>query len=279
MKYSVLSCFLIPTILFFSSSSCVEVQRQPNSLDQYKEVYLFTEDAEQILIKYIAKRTVRVIIRCTVYDIDTKKVTKKKYNSGWGTGAIIYSSNNYSLIQTAQHVVVNKDISNGTLIRKHTGFKFERRDINNKIIDSVETKTKIIAVSKKFDIAVIKVYHNYNIQSKFAKYIYLGQSIRVVGFPSNRFVKGKHLSYEKSYIATHNMGVSLVRFGTAGYFGNSGGAVWNQQGEIVGTIISLGGFRTIYGKYVPQQNHLYGPGIKTLRKFYISKKMNYLLNR
>jgi len=216
---------MLATIVSFGCGSCIDVQQQqPDSLAQYKEFFETPEQAEQALVAHITKRTVRVVIQCIIYDTRTNEVYKKKYDAGGGTGAIVYSSKNYSLVQTAEHVVNRNDAKSGHYIRKCTGFKIIRKDVNNTITDTVEGKVKILAVDKKYDIAMIQVFYNFGVQSKIAKKTYLGQSVRVIGYPANRYVRGSHLSYERGYIATKNMGTTNVRYGTAGYFGNSGGS-------------------------------------------------------
>ena len=219
---------------------------------------------------------------CKVYNKDTGVLIKDTYEAGWGTGTILYSSKEFSLIQTANHVAVVKDALNGNLKRVCSGFYIERRNQDDKIIHVFKGNTKIVAKDPLSDLAVIKVFYNFNVSSRIAQDTYLGQSIRIIGFPSLRGIKAKRLSYEKGYVATRLGDAGWLkhqtRFGTAAYFGNSGGAVWNQQGEIVGTVTNLVGFSTLLGDYIPQQNCVYGPGARALQNFYNSyKDLKFLL--
>ena len=59
----------------------------------------------------------------------------------------------------------------------------------------------------------------------------------------------------------------IARYSAVGYFGNSGGAVWDDNGKIVGTVTSMIGFRTL-GGYVPQHGSLYGLDLNYIKKFY-----------
>jgi len=284
MKFKYVPSFLLLAFFMISCNSCVEVQEFQYNFERYKSTYVKPEQAEKALVQYITDRTVRVVVVCKIINNQTYEIVKDSYDAGWGTGTIIASSKNYSFIQTANHVAVNKPEIDKELTRTCDGFAIEQRDVDNKVISMFRGKVEVVAASSSSDIAVLKVYKDYKVTSRLARDTYLGQSIRIVGFPFLRGVIGNHLSYEKGHISTRNMGTKgewmkhEVRWGSAGFFGNSGGAVWNQQGEIVGTVVSLMAFRTLLGEVIPQQNCLYGPGTIALRAFYKShKELDFIL--
>lgn len=270
-----LMSILISTLIGLGCSGCVEVRKEP-SLENYKSYFSKQEKAEKRLTKYIVNRTVRVITYCKVVNLDTGKVVKKEKEYGWGTGAILVSARNYSYIQTANHVVdIKKTIQKDNRIRI-CRFGIERRDVYNRVKDLYKGGINVVAVDKNKDIAVLKIPHNFGVNSKIAATSHIGQDVKLIGFPALRGIKKAHLSYGSGKIATLNMGTKnslrkmkyQMRIGIGGYFGNSGGAVWNNKGELVGVATLITGFRTL-GGFVPQQDCLYGPGVRALREFYL----------
>ena len=233
-----------------------------------------SEERKKVLLKYIAERTVRIIVQCQTIDKTTGKITQPYKPSGWGTGAVIKSTKNYSLIQTAAHVVSNTIKENSDLKKSCNKYSIEKRDLNNKVINTYD-KVAIYKKNVKHDIAVLMIPYNLKVSSQFATSTYIGQRIHLLGYPKLRGVSGKHLSYAPGYIMTLNMGVQstwkgtkdIARYSAVGYFGNSGGAVWDSNGKIVGVVTSMVGFRTL-GGYVPQHGSLYGLDLKYIKKFY-----------
>jgi hypothetical protein len=271
--YFYLASLCTSLLSVFGCNSCVDEQYKKYGFERYRNGFSKAEKLEKGLIDYITKRTVRIAVNCKVVDNTTRKVVEKYKENGWGTGTILVSTKDYSLIQTALHITAkkNKKVTEGTRICDK--LYIEQVNTENRSISMYKGKVEILKINKKIDVAILKVFKNYRVSTPIAKDTYLGQGVRVLGYQWLRGVKSYHLSYEKGYIATHNIGLKNVkikgalRIGVAGYFGNSGGAVWNQQGELVGIITSLIGFGTL-GGYVPQQNCLYGPGIEALRPFY-----------
>jgi len=280
-SYYLLSC-LAMVVLLVNCNSCVEVSsgNVRYGFERYTNFYSSPEKAEKALIDHIAKRTVRVIARCMVINTATNTVTIPYKDVGWGTGTIMSSVGDHSIVQTAYHVVMDNDLVSGDLKRVCDRFAIEQRDTNNIVISTFRGKIEVVASDKESDLAALKVYTNFGVSSAVARVSYLGQSIRIIGYPFLRGVKGVHLSYEKGHISTINMGYkpsAQIRVGASGYFGNSGGAVWNQQGELVGTVNSMVGFRTL-GGFVPQPNCLYGAGVHALRAFYVhNSSLSYIL--
>ncbi len=231
-------------------------------------------------LKYIAARTVRIIIQCQVLNTKTNKITKPYKSKGWGTGTILVSTDNYSYIQTAAHVVTNSEKINGDLKETCDKYLLERRGLDNKVI-KVYGKVAIYKKDTKQDIAVLIVPYSLNVSSKFAKTSYIGQRVHLLGYPSLRGVSGTHLSYASGYIMTLNMGKQknwksskgIARSSAVGYFGNSGGAIWTNSGKIVGMVTSLVGFRT-FGGFIPQHGSLYGLDLKHIKEFYKVKQVD-----
>jgi S1-C subfamily serine protease len=252
----------------------------------YKKFYGYhfinNESVEKDLIKHIAKRTVRITVSCKV--VGPNNIVFDNYREvGWGSGAIVFSSKRYSLIQTANHVVSNN--SSFFVVRRICDkFTIERRNVNNQLISTYRDKVDIYATDRANDIAILKVYKNFGVSSAIAKEIHIGQSIRTLGYPHLRGIKKSHLSYSKGYIATINMGKYSnlnnapyqMRVAVSGYFGSSGGAIWNLHGEIIGIVTMLTGFPHEYG-YIPQQDSIYGPTADALRSFYHRNNMDEVL--
>ncbi len=232
------------------------------------------EKRHKELLEYISKRTVRIVIHCQTVNKKTGKITQPYKPSGWGTGAILKSTKKYSLIQTAAHVVSDSVKENSDLKKTCNKYSIEKKDLNNKIIATYD-KVAIYKKDVKHDIAVLMVPYNLKVSSKFADSTYIGQKIHLLGYPKLRSVTGKHLSYAPGYIMSLNLGnqstwkntKGIARYSAVGYFGNSGGAIWDDNGKIVGVVTSMIGFRTL-GGYIPQHGSLYGLGLKSIKKFY-----------
>lgn len=236
-----------------------------------------TEEVEKKLIDYIAKRVVRVVLLCQVVNIETGDIVQKYKEAGWGTGAIVVSTDKYSLIQTAAHVIETKTTLTGNLQKTCDRFSIEQRDVNNKIINTYD-KVGILTSDATRDIGVLRVPYNLGVSSRLANSVLLGQSVRVLSYPSLRGIKNPQLSYSNGHIATINMGrenslnksPNQMRIDLFGYMGSSGGAVWTSDGKLVGTVTMLVGWRT-FGGYIPQHSCLYGPSVVALKNFYKEK--------
>lgn len=262
-------------LVFLTSCVVQNGYNRPGDLEFKSQWAVKQEKEERLLLEYIAKRTVRVISSCKIVNTKTGKVAQKYKESGWGTGAVIISKNNYSLIQTAFHVVDHTDTVKGGYKKSCDKFVLERRDLSNKIT-GIYDKVTIYKKNKTLDIAVLIVPYDLGVSSSFSDKMYIGQKIRLLGYPYLRGVSGKHLSYADGKILTINMGkqptwkdvTDITRYSTIGYFGNSGGAVWTSEGKIVGIITSMTGFRTMLGSFIPQSGCLYGLGLNGIRNFY-----------
>ena len=160
---------------------------------------------EKRLIEYTTKRTVRITTHCQVVNTKTGKIIKKYKEHGWGTGTILVSTKRYSLIQTAAHVTKITEKTSGDLKMTCDKFFLEKRDTKNNVIKTYG-KVSVYKKDIKHDIAVLMVPYNLGVSSKLADTSYIGQRIRLLGYPSLRGVSGKHLSYASGHIMTLNMG-------------------------------------------------------------------------
>ena len=235
------------------------------------------EEAEKKLINYISKRVVRVVILCQIVNIETGVIIQKYKETGWGTGAIVVSTDKYSLIQTAAHVIDTSTTTKGNLQKTCDKFSIEQRDVNNKIINTYD-KVGILTSDATRDIGVLRIPYNLSVSSRLANSIYLGQRVRVIGYPFLRGIKKSQLSYSNGHVATINIerensinkSPNQMRIDLFGYMGSSGGAVWTSDGRLVGTVTMLTGWRT-FGGYIPQHSCLYGPSVVALKNFYREK--------
>lgn len=236
-----------------------------------------TEEVEKRLVEYISKRVVRVVMQCQVLDVESGKIVQEYKEAGWGTGAIIVSTDNYTLIQTAAHVIELKTTTSGDKVRTCDRFIIEQRDLNNKVI-ATYGNVGIVAKDDTRDIGVVRIPYNLGVSSKLADSVYIGQRIRILAYPWLRGIQKAHLSYASGYIATINLGrknslrksPNQMRIDAFGFMGSSGGAVWTSDGKLVGIVTMLTGWRT-FGGYIPQHSCLYGPSVEALKNFYREK--------
>jgi len=229
---------------------------------------------QRALLRYISKRTVRVVCMKALVNTKTNKVLSKHMKCGWGTGTIIRSYSDFSYVLTAYHVVDNITKPGK---EKDTQYLYyyliERRTLDNKIIFT-DGGAKRVAIDLERDLAVLKVPKSYGIQSSFARKVVLGDTAHMVGYPWLRGVPGSNLSYSKGVVGTMWIGNDKNiserqhdRFGMEGYFGNSGGAIWNSRGEIIGMANWITGWKLFGYGFIPQQNQLYGCSSRGMRNF------------
>lgn len=267
------------------NGGCTTVtQQQKFGFQRFDGYSAETEATEQRLIKHIADRTVRISVMCKIVN-EKGEIVKNYFPSGWGSGTIVMSTSKYSLIQTANHVMDNKNETQDNLTRICDKYTVERRDLNNRVVFTYSGRIDIVVADEINDISVFKVYANLGVSSAIAKSASIGQEIRILAYPGLRGLKGSHLSYSRGYIATLNIGKAnslrnaddQMRVATFGFFGSSGSGVWNIRGELVGVVTMLTGFNT-FGGFVPQQDCIYGPSAKALRTFYTKNKLTDVLS-
>lgn len=238
------------------------------------------------LIPYIAERTVHVQIHRKLFD--GKKVYKNTHLYSWGTGTVMYYENLHSYILTANHVVqddgmftLHWDGKDFRVLRTEYFLVAERRNLHNQVIDKA-VHGKVVKQNSILDLALIEFPYNFRLseETKIAQNVQVGQQVHMMGYPSLRAIGSYYLSYSRGTIATvginkehslNNM-PNQIRFDINGYFGNSGGALINNRGEIVGVVSMMTGWSISRQSFIPHSGCIYGPSVEAIRHFlYVQK--------
>lgn len=159
---------------------------------------------ERSLLRDLTARTVKVEAICAG-------------GNGHGSGVIL-SANAVDgmLIATAEHVVANKDCE--YMVGAHFA--------------------EILYTDEKADTALLRVpteYHHPRLD--IAHHEYLGQPVIVLGHP----IQGKTLRQAGFQITRGHIIIKLkdrIRVSASSWFGGSGGPVFNEQGELIGLMVS-----------------------------------------
>lgn len=193
------------------------------------------------LMEYITVRTVKIYQDCTVRD-DAVIVgmTKKKANrfyDGYGTGVIIRSTKDKSYVVTAYHVVKNEWPK--ALACKV--YVIPQKSVH----DGDKLPTKLIARSKKKDVAYLSVDKDLGLTTKLETAPYLGMPVYAVGYTSLPTIGSqKKMSISEGVLATVGLSSKkgkIHRVTSQIYFGNSGGGIWSVDGKLVGIAVMLVG--------------------------------------
>lgn len=164
----------------------------------------------QSYLSYVQDRTVLVT-----------KVCKDKSKSGSGTGTIVDGDK----VLTAEHVVDDREDCQ----------IFVRREKEKSYL------ALVVKEDSKVDLALLVVSKNYGLSTEVAP-ARLGEEIVVIGYPAQLLDWGTpYLSALFGNVSTRNIktkGRCVDRISAAIYYGNSGGAVFNSVGQIVGVVIS-----------------------------------------
>ena len=142
---------------------------------------------------------------------------------GYATGCFIRENK----ILTNKHVVYNEDE------QKNYNYIFVRLASNNEY-----QPAKIIEISGDSDLALLEVeFHNKNHYS-LARNIQEGEEVYTIGNPN-----GFGLSFSKGVVASNyrkvinkNISITALQLSIVINEGNSGGPVFNKEGELVGLI-------------------------------------------
>lgn len=163
-----------------------------------------------------------------------------------GTGSAIYVGNNYLL--TAAHVVCDMALNSTCSV--------EFQDPNNPDGIVIETEAELMAIGKYLpdknpeeDYALL---HLKNLNGdKIAKACGIGMSntvkvsdkIKIIGYPAGTY------SNTEGTISNITGGVSQIKelfaVDAKAWHGNSGGALLDQNGNLVGIVIAIGAIQTI----------------------------------
>lgn len=256
------STLVILTLLFAGCDtvSCVAIERKKSAFrfkgtgDVVSKNQRFTEN----MSKYVLQRTVRIYSMCRLKRLPTVK------SPLWGSGSIVYSSSRYSFILTVAHVVKKR------ILWDCKNYYVQRYGLNKKLIDS--KPATVFKIYKGSDLALLKVEHNYKLQTYFGKRNYLGQSIYIAGFALlPQRANNTAVSFVQGSIETLNIKIfkskTFIRYSAPIFSGLSGAAIYNTKGEIVGVVSFMVGVNTRRG-FVPRPGYFFGPGVRDIKKFF-----------
>lgn len=177
---------------------------------------LFTVSCQHVHKKTTTENEINSLIAKTVL-IDA---TTMDGGSGWGSGFILNSFEDFSLIMTAAHVAENKV----------------------ELLVSYKNQTypaTVVQLDEEMDLALIKVDANLNQRSLLADG-YLGEEITCIGWPVvDAYDREQRLSVSKGVISTYRFKEHLNRVTAEIFFGSSGGACFNENKEVVGMPIQV----------------------------------------
>ena len=279
-------CFAI-TLVAGCCGSCANIQ--PGTLNSgidipkpqyfnYKRKNLDSHRAK--LIKYISKRVVRVVCKKGLINTDTNTIVKNNVSCGWGSGTIIRSYSDHTFILTAYHVVnAAKKVGPYSNTEWFYYYMIETRNIKNEVLRTYGG-TLLVAKDEPRDVAVLQIPYNLNIQTPISHDVILGQEAHVLGYPWITAVEGVHISYTHGYIGTMHMGnkndtssKQHDRIDIDIYFGNSGSAVFDNKGMIVGMINSMSGIRFFGVGFYPRPKQTFGCSARGILEFLDEARM------
>lgn len=152
------------------------------------------------------------------------------------SGIIIYSNNEYSLVLTANHVIM-EDIKNNDPIEVASMLILLGEDGTPKgLIDKVEAK--IVGVDEKKDLALLRVPFKNKPYSKVGRLpLRLGQRIYSAGNPNFNYetiASGVVSNVRRVVIKEDGTAFEAIQVDAGTIFGQSGGGLFNESGELVG---------------------------------------------
>ncbi len=155
--------------------------------------------AERQRIAELEDRTVHVTLDC----------------GGWGSGFMLGSYRNGTLIATAAHVV--DDALCGYRVRGH--------------------EAEVLSIDTKHDVALIWISrYEYRPQVRQGQ-PYLGQELWAAGYPNSRLTEEAVLTVTSGVLVSEVSG--LYRVSNIVFFGSSGGGVVDREGRLVGVVSSM----------------------------------------
>ncbi len=192
---------------------------------------------EQRMTQLIAA-TVQINISCPLF------------GDGSGSGVIISTTlNGTSKILTAGHLLPAPECTLTVVTR-----------------DGKEYPTKVIKVDQDVDLMLLDVDAALGTFTPVAAYSYLGQPVTVVGFPA-QLADGMdtHLTVSRGWMET-DLG-DLTRVSADIYFGNSGGAGFSDDNQVIGIVSCLYGFDIDGIGTVPVPAQFFLVSTKTINEF------------
>lgn len=212
---------------------------------------------------FLRARTVLIKVKSTCKDslgmTDTQTAS--------GTGVILESRPSGSYVLTARHVVHEPGVCTyvvdvAQVKEDNTVGRFYR--------------SKILIKSDSYaDLAVIRVPKDFGVSTRFVRRLRVGIRAHSLGFPSVLMSTSKrYWTYTDGALSTIGIsrgGHDYVAYTTKVFFGNSGGGVWTDRGELVGLAT-----RIHYSTRLPYAAY-YGPSVKAIKKFLKSNGYGYLI--
>lgn len=135
----------------------------------------------------------------------------------WGTGVVLGDSAKGTLIVTAYHVA--KPLSTCRL---------ETNDYAG---------IKIVIADKKKDLAILISSTHTTIKTVLVDPV-IGEHIYAIGYPNPIIQKGAIVAVTDGLVVSYYDEQELHRTSAPVYFGNSGGGVWNNKGQLVGIVLA-----------------------------------------
>lgn len=191
-------------------------------------------------ISKMIQRTVRVERQCLGLD-------GAMHKAGYGSGVVLASGVEKSIIITAKHVIENKECL------------YDVIDYRNQ-----HNEASVMSASEDGDIGTLQIKNNLHLKTEVDLKPYLGQEVTCVGYPGNPLDEDKkYLSVTKGNIATLWVNNEYIRVTTEGYFGSSGGPCFSNQGKLIGVFSAMwGGF--VGNQYFPRNGQYYITPVKFL---------------
>jgi S1-C subfamily serine protease len=171
-----------------------------------------------------------------------------------GTGVIISSSIKGSRIVTAEHVVREgrKNLFMDCAREKVEIYLYQR---------SKPIVVKVLKENRKADVALMWTRLNLGVSTPLAETISLGSTTHSYGWPVVLAAVGKKFEvYSKGVVSTIGIqyrGYDYICYTSKIFFGNSGGGLFNNSGELVALTTVM------YKKHIA---FFYGPSAHTIRK-------------
>lgn len=159
-------------------------------------------------------------------------------DEGWGSGVILHSDGFRTYVLTAHHVVDDCDV-----------MQIRGKDV------------EVLAVGDEADLALVSYIGKTNIKTKFSKTIYRGMPVWAVGYPYDTIYDMPLKTVTAGQLAGYDAG--WIRFTAPIFSGNSGGPLFDVNGNVVGIVTSAAVVRT-YGGAVIRDGQYYGEGVKEI---------------
>lgn len=225
-------------------------------------------------INSLSNRTLLITMTCKVKKpvisfVDGKLTfsIEERVVQGHGSGVILKSySSGVSYALTAKHVA--KPGENCYDYKAYLS-----SDIDKKSPVSVST----VLVHKTDDVALIKLDRDMGISTSLSRSPFVGQHVTLTGFPALDALKEAtySMSVTSGELATKVFkkgSLRLIRITSPAYFGNSGGAVFDDSSRVVGILVFF-----IGGGGMPIDGHYYAVSYNVINEMLLTSKYKDIL--